>query len=161
MNKMYEKISHIALRNVSLALPDPRTCSPWSTTFRGKTGSPPVATLTLSPLEGTAVMLWAAWQNCGPAEDTLSTEAKSRVKLTIYMGQIDSVYHWKKCWRWPHCIISHSWEFLKNCLTDINAQCHQEPCRIAGRGGGGVGTDNYHSACSTWLENLRHETGSR
>ena len=84
MNKMYEKISHSALRNVSLALPDPRTCSPWSTTFRGKTGSPPVATLTLSPLEGTAVMLWAARQNCGPAEDTLSTEAKSRVKLTIY-----------------------------------------------------------------------------
>lgn len=44
-------------------LPEPKTCSPLRWIFTGKTGSPPVATFTLSPLDDVFRMWRAAWQN--------------------------------------------------------------------------------------------------
>ena len=86
--------------NLKLRLPDPRTCSPWRWIFSGKTGSPPVATLTLSPLDERVAIWRAAWQNWGPADETLSAETKysrSSRKRSTKMSDLMVAYQTFDC----------------------------------------------------------------
>lgn len=93
-------VASLRENNLKLRLPDPRTCSPWRWILSGKTGSPPVATLTLSPLDERVAIWRAAWQNWGPADETLSAETKysrSSRKRSTKMSDLMVAYQTFDC----------------------------------------------------------------